>query len=167
MRDYYVSGIGRYGQFDPIGLYGGFSPYAYVGNNPMWAVDPFGMQAGPLGGFPPTEAGEPYSPGDFRGTPPNFPQTINRNYSEAITLSQLLQETTELGHDLAEIQQLLDEYNRTHPHNELSYSELMGFIDGICPVPQSPLSTGRLLSTPIAITPGFSPPGGQQLRALP
>ena len=41
-RDYNPS-TGRYMQSDPLGLEAGFNTYAYVGNNPYRAVDPYGL----------------------------------------------------------------------------------------------------------------------------
>jgi RHS repeat-associated protein len=43
-RDYNPA-LGRYAQSDPMGLLAGVNTYGYVGNNPLWANDPFGLTA--------------------------------------------------------------------------------------------------------------------------
>jgi len=45
-RYYSPSAVGRYTTPDPIGLAGGINPYAYVEDNPVDSIDPFGLQKG-------------------------------------------------------------------------------------------------------------------------
>jgi RHS repeat-associated protein len=40
---YYDPSTGRYITSDPIGLLGGFNLYSYVGNNPLYWIDPLGL----------------------------------------------------------------------------------------------------------------------------
>jgi RHS repeat-associated protein len=54
-RDYDPA-IGRYTQFDPIGLLGGINGYAYVENQPLLRVDPLGLQSSDIFGGRPKPA---------------------------------------------------------------------------------------------------------------
>jgi RHS repeat-associated protein len=65
---YYNPAIGRYLTPDPIGLEGGINPYIYVQNNPVNAVDLFGLEAFHVSGTPyvfgSDRPGSPVKPGD-------------------------------------------------------------------------------------------------------
>jgi len=66
-RDAYDPGIGRFPQFDPIGLAAGsLSPYIYVDNNPLSFVDPDGLMG--FGGGGSATTARPMSRGN-----PNAP----------------------------------------------------------------------------------------------
>ena len=40
----YIPSLGRFGQADPIGLAGGFNLHAFVGNDPVNRIDPWGLE---------------------------------------------------------------------------------------------------------------------------
>jgi hypothetical protein len=42
MRDYNAA-LGRYAESDPFGLMAGVNTYGYVGQNPLWGLDPWGL----------------------------------------------------------------------------------------------------------------------------
>jgi len=44
----YAAMLGRFDQFDPIGLHGGLNGYAFVNNSPLRRVDPMGLFTGPV-----------------------------------------------------------------------------------------------------------------------
>ncbi|MBT3015939.1 MAG: RHS domain-containing protein [Candidatus Thiodiazotropha sp. (ex Clathrolucina costata)] len=40
---FYDPSVGRYTRKDPIGIFGGLNTYAYVGSNPIYGIDPYGL----------------------------------------------------------------------------------------------------------------------------
>ena len=49
---YYDPRTGRYVTADPIGLNGGINLYGYAGGNPLYWIDPYGLSATTVPGFP-------------------------------------------------------------------------------------------------------------------
>jgi len=70
---------GRYLQSDPSGLQGGISTYSYVGGNPLWQIDPLGLDFGGAGATgswdaPDCAVASPEFGGSSNGTLPDVPQ---------------------------------------------------------------------------------------------
>ena len=71
---YYDPTTGRYITPDPIGLEGGINLFAYVANNPLSFVDPFGLMGPRVGGGGPTGSSSEFrSKWRLSGASPNAP----------------------------------------------------------------------------------------------
>jgi filamentous hemagglutinin len=86
MRDYNPA-LGRYAQSDPLGLAAGVNTYGYVGQNPLWAIDPLGLTELPPGeSCNPTEGATcPQRGGGSSDSLPDAPGRITTNPSGSVT----------------------------------------------------------------------------------